>query len=375
MRVLAVRTRQSPLGWRCALSAGGCRGREDCACAPTARRRHLRSRNRGRAHESNGCGSRRASGRWPFISTISRAAGPRSPHSSSRAPWPPAATRSSCWSVVRAALCTTRCRRRSRWSPSTTRLSGRRACSRCGAILRISGRFWAASRSRPAPRRPLATWGRSRQRSGRAAPMLCTPRTRTETSRRCSRGALLGVDTRIVVTERNAFHDGHLQRGWSGQFLPGLVRRMYGQAEAVVAVSDGVADELAAWSGLPRAQIVTIYNPVVTDELIAGQSEPVDHPWFQPGMPPVIMSAGRLGRAKDHPTLIRAFARVRRARPARLVIFGQGKSDGEDRKECRRAAGAGRRARRCRRCGAARVRRQSLRLHGARRRIRVVLDQ
>ena len=84
-----------------------------------------------------------------------------------------------------------------------------------------------------------------------------------------ARGALLGVDTRIVVTERNAFHDGHLQRGWSAQFLPGLVRRMYGQAEAVVAVSDGVADELAAWSGLPRARIVTIYNPVVTDELIA----------------------------------------------------------------------------------------------------------
>jgi glycosyltransferase involved in cell wall biosynthesis len=138
---------------------------------------------------------------------------------------------------------------------------------------------------------------------------------------------LAGVDTRIVVTERNAFHDGHLQRGWSGQFLPGLVRRMYGQAEAIVAVSDGVADELAAWSGLPRAQIVTIYNPVVTDELIAGQSKPVDHPWFHPGMPPVLMSAGRFGRAKDHPTLIRAFALVRRARPARLVIFGQGKNE------------------------------------------------
>jgi glycosyltransferase involved in cell wall biosynthesis len=138
---------------------------------------------------------------------------------------------------------------------------------------------------------------------------------------------LAGVDTRIVVTERNAFHDGHLQRGWSRRFLPGLVRRMYGQADAVVAVSDGVADELAAWSGLPRAQIVTIYNPVVTDELIAGQSELVDHPWFQPGTSPVIMSAGRLGRAKDHPTLIRAFARVRRARPARLVIFGQGKTE------------------------------------------------
>ena len=137
---------------------------------------------------------------------------------------------------------------------------------------------------------------------------------------------LAGVDTRVIVSERNAFRGGHLQHGWPALFLPALVRRAYGQADAVVAVSEGVADDLAAWTGLPRARIGTIYNPVVTDELIARQSEPVDHPWFQPGEPPVIMSAGRLGRAKDHPTLIRAFARVRRARPARLVIFGQGKS-------------------------------------------------
>jgi glycosyltransferase involved in cell wall biosynthesis len=138
---------------------------------------------------------------------------------------------------------------------------------------------------------------------------------------------LAGVDTRVIVSERNAIRGGQLQQGWAALFLPALVRRAYGQADAIVAVSDGVADGLAAWSGLPRARIATIYNPVVTDELIGRQSEPVDHPWFQPGAPPVVMSAGRLGRSKDFPTLIRAFARVRRARPARLVIFGKGKSE------------------------------------------------
>jgi len=138
---------------------------------------------------------------------------------------------------------------------------------------------------------------------------------------------LAGVDTRVIVSERNAIRGGHLHQGWPTLFLPALVRRAYGQADAIVAVSNGVADDLAAWTGLPRASIATIYNPVVTDELIGRQSEPVDHPWFQPGAPPVIMSAGRLGAAKDFPTLIRAFARVRRARAARLVIFGQGKSE------------------------------------------------
>jgi glycosyltransferase involved in cell wall biosynthesis len=138
---------------------------------------------------------------------------------------------------------------------------------------------------------------------------------------------LAGVDTRLVVSERNAWRGGHLQRGWPALFLPAVVRRAYGQADAVVAVSDGVADDLATWSGLPRARITTIYNPVVTPELSTLQREAVDHPWFQPGAPPVVMSAGRLGRAKDFPTLIRAFARVRRERPARLVIFGKGKSE------------------------------------------------
>jgi glycosyltransferase involved in cell wall biosynthesis len=137
---------------------------------------------------------------------------------------------------------------------------------------------------------------------------------------------LSGVDTRVVVSERNAIRGGHLQQGLPALFLPALIRRAYGQAHAIVAVSEGVADDLAAWTGLPRARISAIYNPVMTAELLHRQREQVDHPWFQPGAPPVVMSAGRLGHAKDHRTLIKAFALVRRARPARLVIFGEGKS-------------------------------------------------
>jgi glycosyltransferase involved in cell wall biosynthesis len=156
---------------------------------------------------------------------------------------------------------------------------------------------------------------------------------------------LAGVDTRVIVSERNALRSSHLQRGWPALFLPAVLRRAYGQADAVVAVSDGVADDLAAWSGLARGSITTIYNPVATPDLDALQRAPVDHPWFQPGAPPVVMSAGRLGRAKDFPTLIRAFARVRRARPARLVIFGQGKSEAKTTKSIaglrRFAAGLG----------------------------------
>ena len=65
-----------------------------------------------------------------------------------------------------------------------------------------------------------------------------------------------------------------------------------------------------------------MYNPTVTPEILEKAREPVDHPWFAPGEPPVILGVGRYHPNKDFPTLIRAFAKVRAGRPARLVILG-----------------------------------------------------
>jgi glycosyltransferase involved in cell wall biosynthesis len=67
-----------------------------------------------------------------------------------------------------------------------------------------------------------------------------------------------------------------------------------------------------------------IYNPVVTPELFEKVTEPLDHPWFDPGSPPVILGVGRLEKQKDFSTLIRAFAQVQQQRPARLMILGEG---------------------------------------------------
>src|SRR3954452_14198277 len=100
------------------------------------------------------------------------------------------------------------------------------------------------------------------------------------------------------------------------------MRRAYGQGDAVVAVSDGVADALARVTGLPRGLIRTIHNPVVGPELEALSREPVAHPWLAPGQPPVVLSAARLTVQKDLPTLLRAFALLRARRAVRLLILG-----------------------------------------------------
>lgn len=137
--------------------------------------------------------------------------------------------------------------------------------------------------------------------------------------------SLAMVSTRVVVSEHNnlSLSVQNASSKWE-RFMLWLMRFFYPRANGIIAVSKGVADDLARVIGLPRERITVIYNPVVTPELSQKAQEPIDHPWFRQGEPPVILGIGRLTRQKDFPTLIRAFALVRRERLARLMIFGEG---------------------------------------------------
>ncbi|MCE2453025.1 MAG: glycosyltransferase [Nitrospinae bacterium] len=95
-------------------------------------------------------------------------------------------------------------------------------------------------------------------------------------------------------------------------------------ADCIIAVSDGVADNLALSLEFPRERISRIYNPADTEEIAELTRAVPDHPWTSDDGPPVILSAGRLARVKDFPTLLRAFAQVSRNREVRLIILGEG---------------------------------------------------
>lgn len=134
---------------------------------------------------------------------------------------------------------------------------------------------------------------------------------------------LSGANTRIVLSEINSVRDKlESSREWMSRFVQPLMSREYGRADAIIAVSDGVATDLAAFTGLARDRITTVYNPTVTPEIFEKAKEPLNHPWFGPGEPPVILGVGRYHPNKDFPSLIRAFAKVRTDRPVRLVILG-----------------------------------------------------
>lgn len=103
------------------------------------------------------------------------------------------------------------------------------------------------------------------------------------------------------------------------------MRFFYPQANAIVAVSQGVATDLSRITGLPRERLTVIPNPVITPQMLALSRAPVDHPWLATAAPPVILGCGRLTRQKGFPVLLHAFARLRRQMDCRLIILGEGR--------------------------------------------------
>lgn len=133
------------------------------------------------------------------------------------------------------------------------------------------------------------------------------------------------VPTGVVVSERNML-SSRVEHGskWRSRYLPPLVGRTYGFADAVVTVSQAVADDLAATAAIPRQRIIPLPNPIVTPALLEQTHLRPSHPWFVPDALPVVLGVGRLVPEKDFATLLRAFAQVRETRPARLMILGDG---------------------------------------------------
>lgn len=136
----------------------------------------------------------------------------------------------------------------------------------------------------------------------------------------------------LIVTQRT-----HTSTFLAGKFarrhrkmLIREIQRLYPKADAVVGVSKGVSADLVSM-GLPAGLVRTIYNPVIGPKTEAHAAEPIDHPWFQEGAPPVILGVGRLTPQKDFSILVKAFARlIREGRDLRLVIVGAGRSPADE---------------------------------------------
>ena len=129
---------------------------------------------------------------------------------------------------------------------------------------------------------------------------------------------------RVVVRQASHFSTDYATRPFRGRIALALERALWRFADAVVANSRAVADDLRRIAPAIAPRVRVIRNPVVWPDLPARADEPVDHPWLRDGEAPVVLAAGRLHPVKDHATLLRAFALVAGGRDARLVVVGDG---------------------------------------------------
>jgi glycosyltransferase involved in cell wall biosynthesis len=103
-----------------------------------------------------------------------------------------------------------------------------------------------------------------------------------------------------------------------------LIRWLFPQAQALIAVSKGVAQDFARYTGIPEARIHVIYNPVYSQAVLTQSEAPLDHPWFTTHDRPVLLAVGRLEQQKNYPLLVQAFAALQKELPSRLLILGEG---------------------------------------------------
>ncbi|HUI59268.1 MAG TPA: glycosyltransferase [Steroidobacteraceae bacterium] len=133
------------------------------------------------------------------------------------------------------------------------------------------------------------------------------------------------VETRCVVSTRSVLsmlkHETGTLSAWR---VISASRLAYPLADAVIANSAGVADDLVRFMGVPRARIHVIHNPLSLESIDRLSREPPVGAGFDAAGTPLILSVGRLSGLKDFPTLLRAFTLVRRTHPCRLAILGEG---------------------------------------------------
>lgn len=146
-----------------------------------------------------------------------------------------------------------------------------------------------------------------------------------------ARALARSTQVKIVPIEMNTpsayfSHVRHRQE----KLYPTLVRRFYPQADHIVAIAEAMRVDMLEFYNLPADAVQTIHSPVLTPDFQRRLAEPLTHPWLTTDHDrPVILDVARFVPAKDLETLIRAFARVRADRPARLIILGDGPLRGE----------------------------------------------
>lgn len=133
---------------------------------------------------------------------------------------------------------------------------------------------------------------------------------------------LAGFKGRVVVSEHSPISIAYARKGKLHNKLMGLTMRLaYRMASARVGVSCGVAEDMAALSGMASSNVSIINNPAA----LGNNYQDVPSPYAaRDTTAPIILTVGTLKKVKRHDLLINAFSMLPKTLGARLYILGDG---------------------------------------------------
>lgn len=130
-------------------------------------------------------------------------------------------------------------------------------------------------------------------------------------------------DEKVIVSIRN-YKSGEVKEGIGTKIYKFIGRFIYGKADKIVAISEGVKNDLIQNFNVNEKKVEVIYNPIDIEKVINLKNEVLqeDNELFNGN---VIINVGRLTKQKGQWHLIRAFSKVVNEIPdAKLVILGEG---------------------------------------------------
>lgn len=128
----------------------------------------------------------------------------------------------------------------------------------------------------------------------------------------------------LVVSEHSDLRKAQAIKPAERLVLRHAGRRIYGSADGVVCVSHGVAESVAACTGIAPARLTVIHNPIAASSNAVASPEDEDIvAWWSEARRKVI-AIGALKPAKAYDLLLTAFARLRLSTDARLLLLGDG---------------------------------------------------
>jgi glycosyltransferase involved in cell wall biosynthesis len=129
---------------------------------------------------------------------------------------------------------------------------------------------------------------------------------------------------RVVLSRAN-------QQLANPRFWSALARLLYPRASGIVTNTEGARRELTEFFGVRAERVHVVPNAVDIDRILSLGAEPADRPWPEGD---VLVHVGRFTYAKDHDTLLDAFAILAAQRPITLVLVGDGEDELRIRARC-----------------------------------------